>query len=197
MMGPQDGVDLAVRAVAAIERAGRDDLHFVFMGGGDSFDQVVALADSLGVSDSITFTGSVGDETIVEVLSTADIGLCPEPLNPLNDLSTMMKTMEYMAFGLPVVAFDLKETKISAGPAAVYVQPNDVEEYARAILQLLDDPQRRSSMGKLGRERVENSLGWDHQAPEYVQVYESLGSASWSQTRSKDLDRGVRHGPIG
>jgi glycosyltransferase involved in cell wall biosynthesis len=197
MMGPQDGVDLAVRAVAAIARSGRDDVQFVFMGGGDSFDEVVALAGELGVSESITFTGSVGDDTIIEVLSTADIGLCPEPRNALNDLSTMMKTMEYMAFGLPVVAFDLKETRISAGPAAVYASPNDVDEYAQTILHLLDDRPRRESMGKLGRERVENSLGWDHQAPKYVQVYESLVSAHERQTRSKDLDRGVRHGPIG
>lgn len=178
VMGPQDGVDLAVRAAAAIQRAGRDDVHFVFMGGGDSFDEVVALADELGLSGSVTFTGPVRDDTIIEVLSTADVGLCPEPLNALNEVSTMMKTMEYMAFGLPVVAFDLKETKVSAGPAAVYARPNDVEEYAHAILQLLDDRQRRASMGRVGRERVEKSLGWNHQAPKYVHVYESLASRS-------------------
>jgi glycosyltransferase involved in cell wall biosynthesis len=176
MMGPQDGVDFAVRAVAAIQRSGRDDVHFVFMGAGESFDGLVALADELGVAELITFTGLVLDETIFEVLSTADVGLCPDPLNELNDVSTMMKTMEYMAFALPVVAFDLKETRVSAESSAVYVRPNDVEEYARAILQLLDDSQRRASMGKVGRERVENALGWNHQAPKYVDVYESLTS---------------------
>ncbi len=174
MMGPQDGVDFAVRAAAAIQRAGHDDVQFVFMGGGDSFDGLVSLADELGVTESVTFTGLVFDETIFEVLSTADLGLCPDPLNPLNDVSTMMKTMEYMAFGLPVVAFDLKETRVSAGSAAMYVRPNDVDEYAQAILQLLDDQQLRASMGKVGRERVENVLGWNHQAPKYVRVYESL-----------------------
>ena len=176
MMGPQDGVDLAVRAAAAIQRAGRHDVQFVFMGAGESFDGLVALADELGITESVTFTGLVQDETIFEVLSTADVGLCPDPLNPLNDLSTMMKTMEYMAFALPVVAFDLKETKVSAGPAAVYVRPNDVEEFAQAILQLLDDRQRRASMGKVGRERVEKTLAWEHQAPGYVGVYKSLTS---------------------
>jgi glycosyltransferase involved in cell wall biosynthesis len=178
VMGPQDGVDLAVRAAAAIKRVGRNDVQFVLMGGGDSFDGLVALAEELGVTESVTFTGLVFDETIFDVLSTADVGLCPDPLNPLNDLSTMMKTMEYMAFGLPVVAFELKETKVSAGAAAVYVRPNDVEEYAQVILQLLDDRQRRASMGKAGRERVENVLGWNHQAPRYVRVYEALTSVS-------------------
>jgi glycosyltransferase involved in cell wall biosynthesis len=176
MMGPQDGVDFAVRAAAAVKRGGRNDVQFVFMGGGESFEGLVALADELEVAESVTFTGLVHDETIFEVLSTADVGLCPDPLNPLNDVSTMMKTMEYMAFDLPVVAFDLKETRVSAGQAAVYVPPNDVEEYARTILRLLDDRQLRASMGKVGRERVENALAWEHQAPKYVGVYESLTS---------------------
>ena len=52
VMGPQDGVDLALRAAAAILRTGRDDVHFVFVGGGDSFDGLVALADELGIASS-------------------------------------------------------------------------------------------------------------------------------------------------
>jgi glycosyltransferase involved in cell wall biosynthesis len=176
VMGPQDGVDLALHAVASIFGSGRDDLHFVFVGGGDCYDDLVALAAELGIEHSVTFTGRVPDETVFEVLSTADLGLCPDPLNPLNDVSTMNKTMEYMSFGLPVVAFDLKETRVSAGAAAVYVRPNDVEEYAEAILELIDNPDLRATMGKSGRERVENHLAWRHQAPKYVEVYESLTS---------------------
>jgi glycosyltransferase involved in cell wall biosynthesis len=86
----------------------------------------------------------------------------------------MNKTMEYMAFELPVVAFDLKETRVSAGPAAVYAQPNDTEAFARAIVELLDDPEQRAVMGRQGRERVERKLAWRHQAPRYLGVYESL-----------------------
>ena len=116
------------------------------------------------------------------MLSTADVGLSPDPKNPLNDLSTMNKTMEYMAFELPVVAFDLLETRVSADGAAVYVEPNDVERYAAAIVELLDDPQRRRRMGTFGRERVVNELAWCHQRDAYVAVYERLlGIASPSQ----------------
>jgi glycosyltransferase involved in cell wall biosynthesis len=174
VMGPQDGVDLALRAAAAIVRSGRDDVHFVFMGGGDSWEELVSLADELALTDRATFTGRIPDETVFEVLSTADVGLSPDPLNPLNDVSTMNKTMEYMAFELPVVAFDLKETRVSAGPAAVYAPPNDTDAFARAILRLLDDPERRAEMGRRGRERVERELAWRHQAPRYLRVYEAL-----------------------
>jgi glycosyltransferase involved in cell wall biosynthesis len=174
VMGPQDGVDLALRAARAIVRSGRDDVHFVFVGSGDSYDELVVLADELGIADLVTFTGRVSDETVFEVLSTADVGLSPDPLNPLNDVSTMNKTMEYMAFELPVVAFDLKETRVSAGPAAVYAPPNDTNAFARAIVDLLDDPEQRAEMGRQGRERVEHELAWRHQAPRYLGVYESL-----------------------
>jgi glycosyltransferase involved in cell wall biosynthesis len=155
-------------------RAGRDDIQFVFMGKGDSTDELVALTAELGIAEMVTFTGRVPDEVVAEVLSTADLGLSPDPLNPLNDVSTMNKTMEYMAFELPVVAFDLKETRVSADSAAVYVEANDVAAYARAIAELLDDPERRREMGMLGRKRVEEVLAWQHQAPRYVGAYERL-----------------------
>jgi glycosyltransferase involved in cell wall biosynthesis len=174
VMGPQDGVDLALRAAAAIVRSGRDDVHFVFIGTGDSYDELVMLAHDLGISDHVTFTGRAPDETVFDVFSTADVGLSPDPLNPLNDVSTMNKTMEYMAFELPVVAFDLKETRVSAKDAAVYVQPNDTDAYADAITKLLADPDRRAAMGRAGRRRVEQVLAWGHQAPRYVNVYEGL-----------------------
>jgi glycosyltransferase involved in cell wall biosynthesis len=176
VMGPQDGVDLALHAAAELARMGRDDVQFVLMGKGDSTDDLVRLAEELGITDMVTFTGRVPDEVVSEVLSTADLGLCPDPLNPLNDVSTMNKTMEYLSFEVPVVAFDLKETRVSAGSAATYVQPNDVEAYAHAIAELLDDPERREVMGRDGRQRVVDVLAWQHQAPHYVGAYERLSA---------------------
>jgi glycosyltransferase involved in cell wall biosynthesis len=175
VMGPQDGVDIVIRAADHIvNNLGRKDIAFTLMGGGDSFDEVVALRDDLGLRDYIEFTGRVPDETVRAVMSTADIGLSPDPKNPLNDVSTMNKTMEYMAFELPVVAFDLIETKVSAADASVYVEPNDIAQYGEAIVELLDDEVRRRRMGKLGRERVEQVLAWKHQQKAYLQVYDAL-----------------------
>ncbi len=67
---------------------------------------------------------------MVRYLSTADICLDPNPSSPLNDVSTWIKVMEYMALGKPIVSFDLKETRTSAADAAVYVTPNDEAEFA-------------------------------------------------------------------
>jgi glycosyltransferase involved in cell wall biosynthesis len=175
VMGPQDGVDLAVRAAAhVVHDLGREDVAFTFMGSGDSYDELAALRDELRMQDYLELPGRVPDETVLDVLSTAEVGLSPDPKNPLNDVSTMNKTMEYMAFELPVVAFDLKETRVSAGEAACYIKSGDVPAYAKAIVELLDDQEKRESMGRLGRLRISEELGWPHQREAYVGVYDKL-----------------------
>jgi glycosyltransferase involved in cell wall biosynthesis len=175
VMGPQDGVDIVVRAAdVVVHDMGRDDIAFTLIGSGDCYDELVALRDELKLQGHVEFTGRAPDEQVKEILSTADAGLSPDPKNPLNDVSTMNKTMEYMAFELPVVAFDLRETRVSAAAAAVYVTPNDVREYAKAIVDLMDDEETRSKLGQVGRDRVEQVLAWSHQERAYVGVYDQL-----------------------
>ncbi len=152
VMGPQDGVDIVLRAADhVVHTLGRTDIAFTLMGGGDCHEELVAERDRLGLQEHVELPGRVPDEYVVQVLSTADVGLCPDPLNPLNDLSTMNKTMEYMAFGLPVVSFDLVETRVSADGAAVYADPTSgAEGFAETLLALLDDPEARSAMARTG-----------------------------------------------
>lgn len=175
VMGPQDGVDIVLRAAdVVVHEFGRTDIAFTLIGNGDSFNELVALRDELDLGDHVEFTGRAPDDLVRSIMSTADVGLSPDPKNPLNDLSTMNKTMEYMAFELPVLAFDLRETRISADEAGVYVTPNDVKEYAAALVELMDDEPRRARLGKLGRARVEQHLAWSHQRRAYLDVYRQL-----------------------
>jgi glycosyltransferase involved in cell wall biosynthesis len=175
VMGPQDGVDNVVHAADyVVNRLERTDVSFTLIGGGDCFDELVALRDKLGLQDYVEFTGRIPDAEVASILSTADIGLSPDPKNPLNDLSTMNKTVEYMAFALPVVAFDLHETRVSAADAAVYVGDGDLPGYATAISYLLDDPARRQTMARSGLARIRTQLSWSHQRDAYVGVYRAL-----------------------
>ncbi|OUS92460.1 glycosyltransferase family 4 protein [Rhodococcus sp. NCIMB 12038] len=162
VMGPQDGVDYALRALAHLrDGIGRDDLHCIFMGAGDAFDNMVALSEKLGLTDTVEFTGRVPDEFVQRCLSTADVCLAPDPRNPLNDVSTMNKVVEYMAMGRPLVSFELVESRVSAGESAVYAPANDESAFAAGIDELLRDPRKRRRMGELGRARVEQQLSWD------------------------------------
>ena len=172
IMGPQDGVDRLLRAAKILADTGRTDIRFVVMGYGDCYDDLVALASSLGLGPTVQFTGRVDPGELRAWLSTADLGVTPDPRTPFTDRSTMNKTLEYMACELPVVASDLKETRRSAEDAAVYVTTE--AEMAEAIARLLDDPVRRAEMGAAGRKRIEGALRWDRFAADYVAAVRSV-----------------------
>lgn len=70
----------------------------------------------------------------------------PDPSSPLNDVSTWIKIMEYMAYAKPIVAFDLKETRFSAGEAAIYVPPNQEAKFAETVAELMGQPELRKKM---------------------------------------------------
>lgn len=174
VMGPQDGVETVLRVTAILVHQWERSVHVALLGSGDSLDGLRALATQLALDDHITFTGWAEDHTITDYLSTADVGLCPDPKTPFNDVSTMNKTLEYMAYSLPMVSFDLKETRISAGDASLYIASDSDEDFASAVAELLDDPPRRVEMGAIGRARVEQSLGWQTQESRYVATIRRL-----------------------
>ncbi|MFJ2951430.1 glycosyltransferase family 4 protein [Streptomyces sp. NPDC087226] len=174
VMGPQDGVDYALRALAKLrDEMGRTDWHAVFVGGGDTFDAMVELSRRLGLDGQVRFTGRVPDADLVRYLSTADVCLSPDPRNPLNDVSTMNKVLEYMVMGRPIVSFELKEARVSAGDAALYAPANDESAFAKLIARLLDDPEQRARMGEIGRERINGALAWRNSQAALLAAYDA------------------------
>lgn len=171
LMGPQDQLELALQAVEhVVHRLGRTDCQFVFIGDGESREPAQALAAELGITDFASFPGWLGEEDVFAHLATADLGLEPN----LEDLVSPVKGMEYMAFGLPFVAFDVAETRCMADGAAAYVRPGDVLAFAKRIDELLADPDGRALMGQSGRRRVETELAWEHQQVAYLDTYKRL-----------------------
>jgi glycosyltransferase involved in cell wall biosynthesis len=178
----QDGVDHLIRAVKVLrDELDRHDLQCVLVGGGPYQPSIKAYAEELGVAEQCTFTGRVSDDELCRILSSADLGVDPDPKNDWSDRSTMNKIMEYMFFGLPVVAYDLTEHRVSAGSAAVFAEPNCEPALARSISELLDDPARRGRMGATGRARVRSELAWEHSAPRLLAAYDRLWSGVGSE----------------
>ncbi|HZN86005.1 MAG TPA: glycosyltransferase family 4 protein [Burkholderiales bacterium] len=175
VMGRQEGIDLLLHAVRIVVRCfAREDVHFGLVGGGTSLSEMQMLAQNLSIEEYVTFTGRVPDPQLLAMLNTADVCVNSDRAGALNDKSTMNKIMEYMALGKPVVQFDLTEGRRSAGEASLYARQDDPADLAARILALLDDPERRARMGRLGRERVERELEWRHQAPRLLAAYGSL-----------------------
>ena len=172
VMGPQDGVDYLLRALRhLVYELGRREVLCVLIGSGDAWTSVRQLADELGLNGYTHFVGWLPRPEAMRVVASLDIGVEPAPSNTYNDRSTMLKVMEYMVLGKPVVAFDLPENRFTAGEAGLFARPNDPEDLGRAIAELLDNPERRAEMGALGRRRIEEQFAWDHSARNLLSAY--------------------------
>jgi len=175
VMAPQDGVDHLLRAAHVLVRErGRNDVGFTLIGAGDSYDELRALSCTLGLDAVCRFTGRVPDAEVESILATADVCVSPDPRNPLNDVSTMNKVLENMACGKPVVCFDLREHRASAGEGALYAEPNRDDDLAAQIARLLDDPALRERLGAYNRRRFLDTLAWEHNAGTLLDAYEGL-----------------------
>jgi glycosyltransferase involved in cell wall biosynthesis len=144
------------------------------VGGGPHQPAIAAYAEEVGVADSCTFTGRVSDDELCRILSSADLGVDPDPKTDWSDKSTMNKIMEYMYFGLPIVAYELKENKFSAQEAAVYAEPNSEQSLAENISRLLNDSERRAAMSAYGMDRLTSQLSWEHSIPQLLAAYDRL-----------------------
>ncbi len=173
----QDGVDHLVRAVKILrDTFGRQDFHCVFVGGGPYQKTIKSYANEQHVSEYCTFTGRVSDEDLCRILSSADVGVDPDPKNDWSDKSTMNKIMEYMYFGLPIVSYDLKEAQVSAGDAAIYAESNSEEALAKSIAYLLDHSDARNEMSRIGYTKLREELSWEHSIAPLLQAYTQVFS---------------------
>ncbi len=171
----QDGIDYALRALHELVYVhGRQDVSLALLGDGGYLPRLKQLSQELRLEEFVFFTGWVGEPEIMRYLSTADIGLCPDPRNGLNEFCTMVKSMEYMAMGLPIVAFDLAETRYTCQEAALYATPNSIPIFAGQIAHLLDKPALRQSMGQRSRALIEESLNWEHDKHNLWRAYATL-----------------------
>jgi glycosyltransferase involved in cell wall biosynthesis len=155
-------------------RLGEDNVHCAILGGGPYLDRLVRYAQQENVADMITFTGRADDRTICRYLSTTDVAVDPCPYSPHADVSTATKVMEYMFFSLPIVAFDLTETRRSAGDAAVYARRGDESDFAEKIIDLLAAAERRRVLGAVARVRLDSELSWSRSAKRLLELAEQL-----------------------
>jgi glycosyltransferase involved in cell wall biosynthesis len=174
-IGEQEGIDLLLQSIAYIMNTlERNDIHFCIVGGGTFLAHYKQEAARMGISTAVTFTGRVGDKVLFEILSTTDVCVNPDRVTTYSDKSTMIKIMEYMAFGNPIVQFDVTEGRVTAESASLYAKPNDPVDMACHILTLIESPKLRLDMGKFGRARIENQLSWEYQIPNLVAAYQRV-----------------------
>lgn len=176
-MSTQEGLDILLDSALYIRDLGRHDVHFTCVGGGPGLGKLQQAVRDKGLQDTVNFTGRISDQELLDILSTSDVCVNPDKPCEMNDISTMIKIMEYMALGKPIVQFDLKEGRFSAMDASLYAHnASGAEDFAAKILCLLEDCATRTRMGEFGRRRVEEVLAWDHSVPNLLAAYQRVFS---------------------
>lgn len=175
IMGFQDGLDYLLRALHhLVYDLGRTDFYCVLIGTGDAWETLKGLTHELKLDEYVWLTGNVSDADLMRYLSSTDICVDPDPSNPFTDRCSMIKMTEYMALGKPIVAFDLPEHRVTAQDACLYAKANDELDFAQKLAELIDDPIRRTGMGRAGRERIENALAWHYSIPNLLDAYHKV-----------------------
>jgi len=172
-MNFQDGLDILLDVAKHVKTMGRDDVHFTCIGRGPELGRLREMVREMGLGDAVDFTGWVSDEDLIEILSTADLCVNPDRPSEMNDISTMIKIMEYMALAKPIVQFDSKEGRFSAQEASLYASKEEgATNFAKKIIWLLDRPEIRRKMGEFGKKRIEEELAWDYSVPKLLAAYQ-------------------------
>ena len=186
LIGFQDGVDRLLYALASLrDDFERSDFRCVVVGTGAALPSLKELAGELNLDDVIEFAGFCTGSDLYGKMAAADICVAPEPSNSYNDQSTVIKLMEYMAFGKPIVAFDLPEHRVTASETALYAEANDTQDFARLIAKLMDDSELRQQLGSEARRRVETELCWEAQERNLLAVYSAIGFPTSTEYRAE------------
>jgi glycosyltransferase involved in cell wall biosynthesis len=185
-MSDQEGLDILLEVALHLRQSGRTDIHFTCVGGGPALASLRNMLQEKGLGDMVNFTGRVSDENLLEILSTADVCVNPDRPCEMNDISTMIKIMEYMALAKPIVQFELREGRFSAQDASVYADTrNQVADFAAKIAWLLDNPDERRRMGAFGRRRVEKELAWEYSVRNLLAAYDRAFAKRGSSEQTK------------
>lgn len=175
IIGKQEGIENLLAAVKyLIYTKEITNIKFIVVGSGPHLKELIRQAKEMKIEKFVHFTGFIPDSDLYEILSTSDICINPEFGNEFTDKSTMIKIMEYMFFGKPIIQFYTTEGEVTAGNSSIYIKNNSIKEFADAIVNLCSDPEKRKKMGNYGKKRISEELCWDNQAINLKSAYEYL-----------------------
>ncbi|HME03858.1 MAG TPA: glycosyltransferase [Solirubrobacteraceae bacterium] len=172
-LGIQDGAERTLDILSLLVNERQLDVELLVIGEGRQRHAVEERAALLGLSDRLTITGWVPYERVPELLASAHVGLDTAPMTDVNQGSTMVKIVEYLVVGLPVVATALRETRVTGGDAVIAIDDGDVEAFVAPIARLLTDREAWRAAAELASARGEE-LRWAAQAAVLRDAYRDL-----------------------
>jgi glycosyltransferase involved in cell wall biosynthesis len=169
LLAEYQGSDALLRAAKLLLQQ-RDDVHFLIMG----FPAVAhyqGMARQLGIEGHVTFTGKIPYPNARDFLAVGDVAVAPK----LSATEGYGKILNYMAMGLPTVAFDTPVSREYLGDLGFYAEPGDPESLAKALLLGLSDS-ADSQRGAQLRQVAASTYSWDKATRMILEVYRAACS---------------------
>lgn len=154
LLARHQGIEHIIDAAARVRAQGRQARWLVM--GYPGVEQWRRLAAERGVSQDVMFTGRVPYPNAPRMLALGDIAIAPK----LSLTEGSGKVLNYMAMALPTVAFDTPGQAQYLGNLGLYAPVGDQGQLAARVIELIDQPARRREIGRLLRERAEQSFSW-------------------------------------
>jgi glycosyltransferase involved in cell wall biosynthesis len=168
LLAPHQGTHVLIEAARTL--AGKlPDLHFLIMGHPDPA-AYRAYAESLGVAECVTLPGRILYRDLHSYLALGDVAVAPK----MSRTEGNGKVSNYMAMGLPVVAFDTPVNREFLGEAGIYAEYGSAQDLAAKLKCALDEPEWAARLGMLGRERAVRDLSWERAAHQIDAIYAAL-----------------------
>ena len=165
---PTKGLQILLPAVAQLITAGKQ-LEVVLVGKPKPEGETVQLVRALGLQEHIQWYRDLEQEQIAELYAESTIAVVPSLYEGFG-----LPAVEAMACGIPLISSDGGALGEVAGDAALVVPAGDVAALAAAIQELLENPERREELGRLGRARAEREFSWQVCAQRLVAHYRSV-----------------------
>ncbi len=164
--------EMLLNAIPDIKRSSKPNVLFLFVGDGPSRAGCEKLTRSLELGETVRFTGAVEHGRVAEIMSASDIFVSTSRLT-----NAAIPTCEAMVCGLPVVGFDVGDTKhlIADGETGFAVPDGDVEALSRAITKLVNDGAARDRMARESKSRAKEMLtSWDERTRMELEIIDAL-----------------------
>ncbi len=184
---PQKRFDFAIRALDLLSRDDSRDIHLVITGSFTGYTrQLAVLAAELGMSDQVTFLGEVGDRDLASLYREAAVYVYSSPEEDFG-----LGVLEAMSHALPVVAWGHGGPTVSVqdGETGLLAAPYDVEDFARKIRDLLNDPVCNRRLGENAFRRVRDKFTWERHVQILERAAREAATASAVPERRLPADR--------
>ena len=165
LLAPYQGTDILLHAAAQVLT--REPNAFFLIMGFPGNERYRVLAERLGIAHRVSLPGQVPYLDAHRYLALGDVAVAPK----LSETEGNQKIFNYLATGLPVVAFDTPASREILGDHATFAKRGDVESLADRLVDFLRDPATARRVGLAGRTNALLNYSWDRRGQELLRAY--------------------------